>query len=291
MSVTPLQTTAARRRRRPATVTAKCPLCGQSLTAEAHQRVEQKQLRQEAQLRSKVREEAVAEGRANAAADWAGEKVRLTQEIDSLRRRVEGKSVQQLGAEQELDILALLRAEFPADEIERLGTDGDILHTIRDRRHLVGQVLYEIKNERRWLNAWVEKLRDDATARGIEHVMLVSTKLPAKTDGFTVIDGVIVCRPEHSAFFAGLLRQWAIEAHRLGLDSPTDALYDYVASDEFHTSIRRILKSTDELDADLIKEQRNHERLWNKRRKLQIGISAAGAEIEQTIIDLIEDAA
>jgi len=290
MSATPLHTTTTRRRRRPITEAAKCPLCGQSLTSAAHQRVEERQRRQEAQLRAKLRGEAIAEGRASAAAEWAGEKTMLTDQIDGLRRRVEGKSVQQRGAEQELDTLALLRAAFPTDEIEPLDTDGDVLHTILDRRHRVGQILYEVKNERRWLSAWVEKLRDDATTRGIDHVLLVATRLPAKTEGFTVIDGVIVCDPKHSTRFAGLLRRWAIEAHRLGLDAPVDALYEYVASDGFRASIRRILKSTDDLDADLVTEQREHERRWGKRRKLQIGIGAAGAEIEQAVIDLIEDA-
>lgn len=290
MSATPLRPATARRRRRPITEAAKCPLCGQSLTSAAHQRVEERQRRQEAQLRAKLRTEAIAEGRANAAADWASEKAMLTHEIDGLRRRVEGKSVQERGAERELDILALLRTAFPTDLIEPLDTDGDVLHTIRDRRHRVGQILYEVKNERRWLTAWVEKLKDDAATRGIDHVLLVTTRLPAKTEGFTVIDGVIVCDPKHSTRFAGLLRDWAIQAHRLGMDAPVDALFEYVAGEEFRGSIRRILKSTDDLDADLVNEQREHERRWGKRRKLQIGIGAAGAEIEQAVIDLIEDA-
>jgi hypothetical protein len=76
------------------------------------------------------------------------ERLKLTEQLQDVQRRLEKRTANELGEEGELDILATLTEAFPTDEITRVPrgkNGGDLIHTIT-QGGITAKLLFESKN-------------------------------------------------------------------------------------------------------------------------------------------------
>jgi hypothetical protein len=88
----------------------------------------------------------------------------MQRQIEDLKRRSEQGSLQLQGEVQELELEALICANFPHDIVEPVPKGefgGDVLHrVIGAAGQPCGTILWEVKRTKKWSNAWLAKLRD-----------------------------------------------------------------------------------------------------------------------------------
>jgi len=249
-----------------------CPTCGQSLIdQEMRTRVERAQASAEKGLRATLRAEVEAEVTERLEARYAAERARAKARADELQRQLDTRSAHDRGIGHEYDVLASLKAAFPADSIERHGRGGDILHTVIDSGREVGLMLYECKNDGSWQSAWVDKLKRDGRKRGTPYLLLVSRTLPANAKGLCVRGDVVICEPAHVVTIAAVIRPCVVALYRADAnaeDEPDKArrVYRYLAG-EFRADFDVIMQCAAERDEQLAAERTSHERVWKRRAK------------------------
>jgi hypothetical protein len=90
------------------------------------------------------------------------EKLKLTEQLEDMKRRLEKRTAGDLGNEAEVDLFEALKREFPGDQVTRVpkGQNGpDIIHRVVHNGTVCGTIIYDCKNHRRWLNSFTAKLR------------------------------------------------------------------------------------------------------------------------------------
>src|SRR5262249_49294715 len=120
----------------------------------------------------------------------------LREQIEVLKQKSEQGSQQIQGEVLELDLEAILRREFPFDDIKPVpkGMPGsDIVHLVRDGAGgSCGTIIWELKRTKNWRHTWLPKLRPDQRAANACLAILVSDELPKMIDTFAFIDGIWV---------------------------------------------------------------------------------------------------
>lgn len=89
----------------------------------------------------------------------------MKKQVEELRRKSEQTSQQLQGEVLELELEAMLRTAFPADQIEPVPkgrNGGDVVHKVVGSNGLqCGTILWESKRRRSWSNKWLTKNRED----------------------------------------------------------------------------------------------------------------------------------
>lgn len=237
-----------------------CPYCGAPITTASRARI----TKIEADLKAQVaREVARAETQANAAIERAKrdakraaeatvtarlqtqreasetklteavaaertrayeERMRLDAQLADLQRRLQRRTAGDLGDEGEVDLLALLQAEFPGDEIVRVpkGVAGpDVVHRIAGCGSVI---VYDSKNHKSWASRWTTKLRDDMklVSPAADHAVLVvsPTAFPkGQRHGLLFRDSVMIVTSTRVIPVVHLMRRQAIQSHALRLSN------------------------------------------------------------------------
>lgn len=230
-----------------------------------------------AEAAAKARVEAV-----NAVTEkFFGENLRLQERVLELQRMLEKKTANELGDAGEIDLFDLLLAEFPTDQISRIGkgvNGPDIVHRVFSGGAFTGRsIIYDSKNHKNWMSKWLPKLRRDQTEYGADHSVLVSTVFPAGKSQLLVENGVIVCSPARAAAIAHMLRRAILQTHALGLsnadrDEKTAQLYDLLTSDRATERWERLSSATTELveieTADEAHQRRTRDKRLSKVRAI-----------------------
>jgi hypothetical protein len=210
------------------------------------------------------------------------EKLKLTEQLEDMKRRLEKKTAGELGDQLEMDLLSALQREFArdqiatADAISRVprGRNGaDIIHRIVHNGMVCGTIIYEAKNHKRWLNSFTTKLRQDQISEEADHAVLVSAVFPAGAQQLTVQDGVVIVHPARVIALAHLLRRHTVQMHslRLGIEDravKSEKLYEFIISDRARHLWDRIADAANELEALDRSEKISHERIWGRRADL-----------------------
>jgi hypothetical protein len=309
-----------------------CPYCGQPVTkqqleeirsrvrAEEQARLQalERQLREQAaaQMRAEraklaKREQALAE-RAKALEAGAkarfddgyrkaqGEAVRmqrqLQKQVDELKRRLERRTADDLGALSEEELFERLRREYPGDLIERVprGVNGaDIVHEVRDGGAVCGRIVYESKNVKNFLSAYVDKARGYRTRYSTPYVILVTTAFPAGEREFCAREGVLLVHPAKVVYLTDLLRASLIELARAGAaraerDSKGERLLTYVTSDEFKQRLRGLLDAVDDLRNLQTEERKRHEATWGAQEEAFRGMEQFAGRIQARVRAIVE---
>jgi hypothetical protein len=223
------------------------------------------------------------------------EKLRLTEQLEDMKRRLEKKTAGELGDEAEMDLFSTLSREFPGDQIVRVPkgrTGADILHDVVHNGVIVGRIVFDSKNHARWSSRFVTKLASDLIEHHGDHAVLSSSVYPSRTRKPHVVDRVIVAHPAHVLVLTTLLRRQIIAVHesRIGntaRDEKRDTLYDFIVSDRCAQLLNRINSLSDdvlELDA---KEESTHRTVWKRRAELIKAIQGAHSEIASEIEQII----
>jgi Uncharacterized protein conserved in bacteria (DUF2130) len=167
-----------------------------------------------------------------------GEKLKLTEQLEEMKRRLEKKTAGELGDEAEMDLLSALKREFAGDEITRVakGVPGaDIVQRVVHNGTVAGTIIYECKNHKRWQNSFTARLRQNQLSTQAEHGVLVvaAGAFPAdlRQRRLAVRDNVIIV-----AALAHLLRRQTIQRHvlRLGNEAraeKSEKLYEFMTCD------------------------------------------------------------
>ena len=210
------------------------------------------------------------------------EKLRLTEQLEDMKRRLERKTAGELGDELEMDLLSALQQEFAGDQIATAdaisrvprGRNGaDVIHRVVHNGTVCGTIIYEAKNHKRWLNSFTTKLRQDQISEEADHAVLVSAVFPAGAQQLAIRDGVVIVHPARVIALANLLRRQTIQMHslRLGIEDravKSEKLYEFIISDRGRHLWDRIADAANELEALDRSEKISHERIWGRRADL-----------------------
>ena len=77
------------------------------------------------------------------------EKLKLEEMVADLQRKLQNKTTEELGEGAEVDLYEVLKAEFPNDDIQRVGRGkpgADIIHKVRHNGAVCGTIVYYSKN-------------------------------------------------------------------------------------------------------------------------------------------------
>lgn len=212
-------------------------------------------------------------------AEHFAETLKLNGLVQNLQRRLDQKTAEELGEGAEIDLFEALKAEFPDDDIKRVGkgtAGADIIHIVKNNGKECGKIVYDAKNRNAWRNDYVTKLREDQLAAKAEHAILSTCKFPADAHQLEVREGVIIANPARVQVLAGILRTYVIQSASLRIsgkerDKKTVALYSYITSDRFWQHLESFDGyATKMLDVD-VSEKKAHEAVWEKRGRLITG--------------------
>jgi hypothetical protein len=227
------------------------------------------------------------------------EKMKLEGLVADLQRKLQNKTAEELGEGAEIDLFEVLKAEFPNDEIQRVGRGkpgADVIHKVRHNGAICGTIVYDSKNHKQWRSEFVTKLRQDQIAEKAEHAVLATHVFPKDRKQLHIDDGVILANPARAVVIAMILRQHVLQVHCLKVSnehrtSKTEELYAFMTSERFGQFLSAINRGAQQLDALQVAEKKAHESTWKKQGELYRSIIRNCAEFDQEIARIIGTAA
>jgi len=195
---------------------------------------------------------------------------------DELARKLEQGSQQTQGEVLELELEALLKAEFPQDEIAPVPkgvTGADIIQKVIDRSgRECGQIVWESKKTKAWSEGWIQKLKDDQRAIKADLAVIVSVTLPDDVKGFAFRNGVWVCDIKMATALATALRMSLESLTRekalsVGKNEKMEFLYAYLTGIEFRQRVEAIIEALSSMDDGVKKERLAYEKIWSEREQ------------------------
>ena len=200
----------------------------------------------------------------------------MQKQIEELKRRAEQGSQQLQGEVQELELEALLSAEFPHDTILPVPKGeygGDVLQRVVGHvGQICGAILWESKRTKNWSDGWLVKLRQDQRAAKAEVAIIVSQVLPKDMETFGLVDGVWVTHPRAALPVAVTLRHSLIEIMAArkaseGQQTKTEMVYEYLTGPRFRLRVQAIVEAFSSMQGDLDKEKKAITKQWAKREE------------------------
>ena len=212
--------------------------------------------------------------------------------VDEMKRKAEQGSMQLQGEVQELILEELLRESFPFDLIGEVGKGvrgADCIQTVRNKFGLeCGRIIYESKRTKDFGGDWIDKLKKDMRAIGVDVAVIVSQCYPKGMDCFGEKDGVWICSFEEVKAVAYILRDCIIKLANLAKaqDNKGDKmhlLYDYLISNEFSEQWKAIREGYMSMRISIQKERDAMEKMWKAREKQLEKVLLNAAHIKGSI--------
>jgi hypothetical protein len=212
--------------------------------------------------------------------------------VDEMKRKAEQGSMQLQGEVQELILEELLRENFPFDLIGEVGKGvrgADCIQTVRNKFGLeCGRIIYESKRTKDFGGDWIDKLKKDMRAIGVDVAVIVSQCYPKGMDCFGEKDGVWICSFEEVKAVAYILRDGIIKLANLAKaqDNKGDKmhlLYDYLISNEFSEQWKAIREGYMSMRISIQKERDAMEKMWKAREKQLEKVLLNAAHIKGSI--------
>ncbi len=216
----------------------------------------------------------------------------MKRKIDELQRKAEARDRSHFGPEGEEELEALLKRQFPTDDIARRSRGGDIIHSVIDGGRACGKIVYECKRTAAWQAAYVRQLKRDLESHETRWGLLVSRVLPPRRSGFCIVDGIIVVAPHLASPMAGILRTTIVELSRASLSedgksAKIEELHRYLRSEEFKNAIVTIDRRVAELRQSLEREKSSHEGWWTTREQSYSAIARQSATVDNRVRDIL----
>ena len=200
----------------------------------------------------------------------------MKKQVEELRRKGDQSSQQLQGEVLELELEAMLRTAFPADQIDPVPkgrNGGDVVHRVVGPNGLqCGTILWESKRVRAWSNDWLTKNREDQRLVGASVGAIVTTSMPKGVDAFDRLEGVWVAQLRCAMPLAKALRHALIEAAMAkvagqGRDGKMERLYEYLIGPLFRNRVSAIIEAGISMQDDLEAEKRALTKHWAKRQR------------------------
>jgi hypothetical protein len=195
-----------------------------------------------------------------------------------MQRRLEKRTANELGDEAELDLFEGLKREFAADQITRVakGVPGaDIVQRVVHNGTVVGTIIFDSKNHKRWQNRFTARLRQNQVSAQADYAVLVAAVFPAalRQRLLAINDGIIIVAPQMALALATLLRRQIVQMYSLRLGNEARAeksekLYQFMMSDRASHLWNQIADATNELEALDHSEKISHQRIWGRRAEI-----------------------
>ncbi|GIV30277.1 MAG: hypothetical protein KatS3mg028_1343 [Bacteroidia bacterium] len=288
-------------------------------------------MRQEAELKEKQEElnllvekqilekqkEIEEKARAKERESFELEKIKLLKQIEDnkklaeeMKRKAEQGSMQLQGEVQELALEDLLSKSYPFDKVQEVpkGVRGaDCIQTvINSMQQECGSIVYESKRTKNFASDWIEKLKQDQITCKADLAVIVTETMPSDMDRFGEKDGVWICGFHEVRSLSFVLREMLIKTHSVKISQENkgdkmELLYNYLTSNEFVQSIKRIVENYDNMIDQLNSEKKAMHKIWAAREKqiwvVQENISAlfgsikgiAGKELETSNVLQLPD--
>jgi len=212
--------------------------------------------------------------------------------VDELKRKAEQGSMQLQGEVQELILEELLRDNFPFDVISEVGKGvrgADCIQTVRNNfGQECGRIIYESKRTKDFSGDWIDKLKKDMRAIGVDVAVIVSQCYPKGMDCFGEKDGVWICSFDEVKAVAYILRDGIIKLANLAKaqDNKGDKmhlLYDYLISNEFSEQWKAIREGYMSMRLSIQRERDAMEKMWKAREKQLEKVLLNAAHIKGSI--------
>jgi len=209
-----------------------------------------------------------------------------------MKRKAEQGSMQLQGEVQELILEELLRDNFPFDLIGEVGKGvrgADCIQTVRNKFGLeCGRIIYESKRTKDFGGDWIDKLKKDMRAIGVDVAVIVSQCYPKGMDCFGEKDGVWICSFEEVKAVAYILRDGIIKlaSQSKAQENKGDKmhlLYDYLVSTEFSEQWKAIQEGYVSMRNSITSERVAMEKMWKAREKQLEKVLLNAAHIKGSI--------
>jgi hypothetical protein len=206
---------------------------------------------------------------------------------EEMKRKAEQGSMQLQGEVQELILEELLRSTFPFDVISEVGKGvrgADCVQMVRNQfGQECGRIIYESKRTATFGGDWIEKLKKDMRANGVDVAVIVTQCYPKGMDCFGEKDGVWICSFEEAKAVAYVLRDGIIKLYNSTRSQENKGdkmhlLYDYLTGSEFSEQWKAIREGFMSMRQSILKERDLMERIWKAREKQleKVLLNAAG---------------
>jgi hypothetical protein len=202
--------------------------------------------------------------------------VDMRRQIDELKRKAEQGSQKIQGEILELELEHMLKEEFPFDDIEPVSSGirgADIIQNVKTQSGKpCGRILWETKRTKAWSDKWLQKLKDDQRQAKADIAVIVSEVLPQGLLDFRQIEGVWITSVLSASSLALALRVILIQVAREkrlqeGRSGKMELVYNYLTGSEFKNRVEAIIESFVSMKADLDREKRAMNKIWEKRDK------------------------
>ncbi|RKR80203.1 hypothetical protein BDD43_0299 [Mucilaginibacter gracilis] len=196
--------------------------------------------------------------------------------VEEMKRKAEQGSTQLQGEVQELVLEELLRNSFPFDVISEVGKGvrgADCVQTVRNQfGQECGRIIYESKRTTAFGGDWIEKLKKDMRANGVDVAVIVTQCYPKGMDCFGEREGVWVCSFEEAKAVASVLRDGIIRLYNATRSQENKGdkmhlLYDYLTGTEFSEQWKAIREGFMSMRISIQRERDAMEKLWKAREK------------------------
>lgn len=215
--------------------------------------------------------------------------------VDEMKRKAEQGSMQLQGEAQELILEELLRDYFPFDVISEVGKGvrgADCVQTVRNTfGQECGRIIYESKRTKDFGGDWIDKLKKDMRAIGVDVAVIVSQCYPKGMDCFGEKDGVWICSFDEVKAVAYVLRDGIIKLANLAKaqDNKGDKmhlLYDYLVSNEFGEQWKAIQEGYISMRQSITVERTAMEKMWKAREKQLDKVLLNATHIKGSIVGI-----
>jgi hypothetical protein len=196
--------------------------------------------------------------------------------VEEMKRKAEQGSMQLQGEVQELILEELLRNSFPFDVISEVGKGvrgADCVQLVRNQfGQECGRIIYESKRTKDFGGDWIEKLKKDMRANGVDVAVIVTQCYPKGMDCFGEKDGVWICSFEEAKAVASVLRDGIIRLYNASRSQENKGdkmhlLYDYLTGSEFSEQWKAIREGFMSMRLSIQRERDAMEKLWKAREK------------------------
>lgn len=220
------------------------------------------------------------------------EKNKLEEQLQEMQRRIQRKSINELGDEGELDLFEQLKHAFPNDQIERIKKGkqgGDILHQIVDQKgQICGKILYEVKNTSRFMTKYLTDLRANQLREAADHGVLSTVAFPTGSQQVAVRENLVIVHPARAVAVATLLRRQVVEVFSLrlgreGREEKAQALYGFLISSHARELWDEIAKVAEDFRALDLTEKSAHDKVWGRRADLIRAMQSATNELVSAV--------
>ena len=216
----------------------------------------------------------------------------LNKKLKEAQRKIEQGSVQLQGEVQELAIENYLKEKFILDDIQEIkkGANGaDCVQIVNTReRFNCGAIYYESKRTKEFNNKWIPKFKEDMRAKNASVGVIVTQSMPKGMDRMGLKEDIWICSFEEFKNLSYVLREYIVKIKSVMIsqdnkDSKMEQLYGYLTSDSFKLQVDAIIKSYEEMRADLAKEKKYLEGIWKRREKQTDKVLKSSIEIYTSV--------